>query len=134
MDKLMAAMQEKETKAREKAGGEVKMEDVEARPRSERDDSVEETAEISRRNRLYFVSISRVVTNDALSISTTTRSVCLSRRVCVLACVREPVRGCHPLKKVVFMHTRGRYYRAGFTFEGLAKNPSQSWTSPHRPS
>ena len=76
MDKLMAAMQEKETEAREKAGGEVKMEDVEARPHWERDDSVEETAEISRRNRLYFVSISRVVTNDTLSISATTRSVC----------------------------------------------------------
>ena len=46
MDKLMTAINEKETKAEEKAGREAKIEDVEAQSRWERDDSNKEQTEI----------------------------------------------------------------------------------------
>ncbi|CAM9957458.1 unnamed protein product, partial [Ascophyllum nodosum] len=48
MDNLMSSTH-KETKAPEKAGGEVKMEDVEAQPHWEGDDSTKEPTEINRR-------------------------------------------------------------------------------------
>ena len=71
MDNLMSSTH-KETKAPEKAGGEVKMEDVEAQPHWEGDDSTKEPTEINRRRllhrRLHFVSIPWVVMHDEFNI------------------------------------------------------------------
>ena len=72
MDKLMTAINEKETKAEEKAGGEAKIEDVEAQSRWERDDSNKEPTEISRtrllHRKLHFVSIPWVVMHNKFNI------------------------------------------------------------------
>ena len=63
MDKLMTAINKKETKPSEKSEGEAKMEDVEALHHWERDDSMIVPTETSR-NRLNFVSMPRVASEQ----------------------------------------------------------------------
>ena len=72
MDNLMSSINGKETKAPEKAGEEVKMEDGEAQPHWEGDEPTKEPTEINRRRllhrRLHFVFILWVVMHDKFNI------------------------------------------------------------------